>query len=414
MKSMVTGPLVRRRNRFVLRWLITLGVASAVSITSLTLVASASAAAAQSSLATDVGGGHLVAHATPVAQAPLTLTSISGTVGTALTLTSSGGSGTGAVTYAITSSGTASCLISGGELDATHAGTCAVTVTKAADATYLAASSPATTVTFAPAPPKAQATLTLASTKGTVGTTLTLTSSGGSGTGAVTYAITSSGTASCLISVNKLSATHAGTCAVTVTKAADAAYLAASSPATTVTFAPAPLKTQSVLTLTSTTGTAGTALTLTSKGGSGSGAVAYAVSSTGTAACWITSNKLYATRAGTCTVTVTKAADATYLLTRSLATTVTFVVAPPTLSATKVNGIVWVGRTVNVSIIGTGFYSKPTIKSNEARTSAIVTHDYGRQLVVRVTLPSGSAQGWHVFTIVLANGQSCKVRYLVK
>jgi hypothetical protein len=381
-----------------------------------------------------VGGGRLVAHATPVAQAPLTLTSISGTVGTALTLTSSGGSGTGAVTYAITSSGTASCLISGGELDATHAGTCAVTVTKAADATYLAASSPATTVTFAPAPPKAQATLTLASTKGTVGTTLTLTSSGGSGTGAVTYAITSSGTASCLISVNKLSATHAGTCAVTVTKAADATYLAASSSATTVTFAPAPLKTQSVLTLTSTTGTAGTALTLTSKGGSGSGAVAYAVSSTGTAACWITSNKLYATRAGTCTVTVTKAADATYLLTRSLATTVTFVVAPPTLSATKVNGqsckvrylvkvglsatkvngIVWVGRTVNVSIIGTGFYSKPTIKSNEARTSAIVTHDYGRQLVVRVTLPSGSAQGWHVFTIVLANGQSCKVRYLVK
>src|ERR1019366_4058492 len=84
------------------------------------------------------------------------------------------------------------------------------------------------------------------------------------------------------------------------------------------------------------------------------------------------------------------------------------------LTAIRVNGSVWVGRTSIVSIIGTGFYNKPSIKSNEARTSAVVVHDYGRELVVRVTLPPGSAQGWHVFTIILANGQSCKVRYLVK
>jgi predicted membrane channel-forming protein YqfA (hemolysin III family) len=160
----------------------------------------------------------------------------------------------------------------------------------------------------------------------------------------------------------------------------------------------------------------GTALTLTSSGGSSTGAVTYAVTSVGTAGCWISGSVLNATRAGTCTVTVTKAADATYLAASSPATTVTFKVrvVPVKLTATRVNGFVWVGRTVIVSIIGTGFYNKPTIKSNEARTTAVVIHDYGRELVVRVTLLPGSAQGWHVFTIILANGHSCKVRYLVK
>jgi hypothetical protein len=207
-----------------------------------------------------------------------------------------------------------------------------------------------------------------------------------------------------------------GTCTVTVTKAADTTYLAASSPATTVTFAHAALKTQAALTLTSTSGTVGTALTLTSSGGSGTGAVTYGVTSVGTAACWITGSTLNATRAGTCTVTVTKAADTTYLVARSSATTVTFKtnVVPVKLTASRVNGVVWVGRTSIVAIFGTGFYNKPIIKSNEAGTSAVVTHDYGRELVVRVRLLPASARGWHVFTIILANGHSCKVKYLVK
>jgi len=82
------------------------------------------------------------------AQAALAVTSVTGTVGTPLTLTTSGGSGTGAVTYTV-SSGTASgCAISGSALSATSAGTCSVTATKAGDATYVPASSAATNVTF--------------------------------------------------------------------------------------------------------------------------------------------------------------------------------------------------------------------------------------------------------------------------
>ena len=363
---------------------------------------------------------YLVAHsaATTVTfvlktQAALTLTSKYGRAGTALRLTSSGGSGSGAVTYGVTSSGSAGCKIYSGELYAARAGTCGVEVTKAADATYLVAHSAATTVTFAPVGLKVQTALALTSTTDTVGTALTLTSSGGSGTGVVTYAVANVGTAGCAIASGKLNAARAGTCTVTVTKAADATYLAAHSAATTVTFAPA---VQAALTLTSIRGTVGKAITLTSSGGSGTGAVTYAVTSFGTAGCGITASKLNAARAGTCTVTVTKAADTTYLAASSPATTVTFKakVIPVKLTASKVNGFVWIGQTVNVAIIGTGFYNKPTIKSNEAGTSAVVIHDYRHELVVRVRLFPGSAQGWHVFTVILANGHSCKVKYFVK
>ncbi len=83
-------------------------------------------------------------------QTPVVLTSISGTYGTDLTLDISGGSGSGAVTYAVTTTGTAGCsIISGTKLRATSPGTCTVTATKAASGLYSADSSSATTVTFA-------------------------------------------------------------------------------------------------------------------------------------------------------------------------------------------------------------------------------------------------------------------------
>ncbi len=88
-------------------------------------------------------------------QAPLSLTSVSATKGQALTLTSSGGSGTGAVTYAVTSAGTANCAVNGDLLTTTNAGTCEVTVTKAGDATFAATSSSPTTIDVTNAAPAA-------------------------------------------------------------------------------------------------------------------------------------------------------------------------------------------------------------------------------------------------------------------
>ena len=263
-----------------------------------------------------------------------------------------------------------------------------------------------------------QAPLTLTSTSGVAGTPLPLTSTGGSGTGAVTYAVTNVGTAGCSIAGGSISVTSAGTCTVTVSKAGDTTYLPTSSSLTTVTFA---LGTQAPLTLTSTSGTVGQALVLSTSGGSGTGAVSFVVTVPGTAGCIVTGSALHATATGSCTVVASKAGDAMYGPTSSPSTVMTFTAkkAPPKkvavgLRAIRVNGFVWVGRTVTVTIVGTGFYGQPTITSNEAGTTAIVAHDNGRVLVVRVTLLAGSATGWHTFTITLANGKSCKVNYLVK
>ena len=90
----------------------------------------------------------VIAHTNLVAQAALTLTSVTGTLAKPLILTTSGGSGSGAVSYTVTNGTATGCVISGSSLDATSAGTCLVMATKAADTTYSAVSSLATTVTF--------------------------------------------------------------------------------------------------------------------------------------------------------------------------------------------------------------------------------------------------------------------------
>jgi outer membrane protein OmpA-like peptidoglycan-associated protein len=81
-----------------------------------------------------------------IAQAPLAITS-SGS--TSVTLGTTGGSGSGAVSYSVTD-GTANCVLSGNIVTAAKTGTCVVAATKAADDVYEAATASATvTVTAA-------------------------------------------------------------------------------------------------------------------------------------------------------------------------------------------------------------------------------------------------------------------------
>ena len=89
------------------------------------------------------------------AQSALSVTSLAGTIGKTLTLTTSGGSGTGAVTFSVTNGTATGCTVSGSSLTVSSVGTCIVTATKAASTTNQAASSPATTVKFSVAGPKA-------------------------------------------------------------------------------------------------------------------------------------------------------------------------------------------------------------------------------------------------------------------
>jgi hypothetical protein len=169
-----------------------------------------------------------------VAQATLTVsnTTLTGPAGTNIPLTTSGGSGDGAVTFTVTGNG---CSLNVGTvLKATAAATCIVTATKAASPGYLEATSAPTTFIFTMV---AQATLTVSNTPltGTVGTNIGMTTSGGSGTGTVTFTVTGNG---CSLNVGtSLKATVAATCIVTATKAASPGYLKATSAPTTFKFA---------------------------------------------------------------------------------------------------------------------------------------------------------------------------------
>jgi hypothetical protein len=105
--------------------------------------------------ATDVTRGVTAATATTFvgeAEAALAVSSTTGYLDAPLTLTTSGGSGTGAVTYSVTNGTATLCTITNGALTVKTAGTCLVTATKAAATPYAGISSAATTVTISSAP----------------------------------------------------------------------------------------------------------------------------------------------------------------------------------------------------------------------------------------------------------------------
>jgi hypothetical protein len=103
--------------------------------------------AAASALILSACGGGSSSTPQPLAQAALSVVPLSTTVRVlgSTTLSTSGGSGGGAVTYAVASG---SCTLDGATLSVPKtAGTCTVTATKAADSTYSAATSTAVSVT---------------------------------------------------------------------------------------------------------------------------------------------------------------------------------------------------------------------------------------------------------------------------
>jgi outer membrane protein OmpA-like peptidoglycan-associated protein len=165
----------------------------------------------------------------------ISVTPESGPVGTPLALTATGYLGTGAITFAVVSGGTAAgCALSGGsQVTATGVGTCLVTATIAADATYASATSAPTAMTFG----RRTQTISVVTQAGLVGSALLMKATGYSGTGAITFAVVSGGTAKgCAIDASQhLTVTGPGTCHVTATIAADATYFAATSAPGTIT-----------------------------------------------------------------------------------------------------------------------------------------------------------------------------------
>jgi hypothetical protein len=82
-------------------------------------------------------------------QSALAVSSVHATYGRSFALHTTGGSGTGAVTFVVANGTAKGCALTGVTLTSTTAGTCVVTATKANDSTYASISSAATTVTFA-------------------------------------------------------------------------------------------------------------------------------------------------------------------------------------------------------------------------------------------------------------------------
>ena len=105
--------------------------------------------------------------------------------GATFTVGSTGGSGSGTVTFG----GSGACSASGTTITMTNGtGTCSVTATKAADNNYSLATSAPSTVNAALATQSTLAVTGIPTTAQAYGATFTIGSNGGSGSGAVTFA----------------------------------------------------------------------------------------------------------------------------------------------------------------------------------------------------------------------------------
>ena len=308
----------------------------------------------------------------------LFITSSASTVeyGKAITLSSLGGSGSGAVTFTSNSS---NCVINGPSLTAKGIGTCVISATKAADSKYAAANAQNTfniTVTKA-----TQQALTATSSAQSVefGKTITLNTIGGTvkpsttGTsdGVVTY---SSSSGNCTISENTLTGAGIGSCTITATKAGDTNY----NPISTTLYDSLAQKnyditvtptTQNALTALSSGGSVvyGQTLTLSTAGGSGTGAVSYISNN---ANCSISGNVLTGVSIGSCTITATKAADTNYttIVSKPIVIAVTLTAQTPVIMGASSNSVMF-GQTLTLSSTGGNGSGAVTFKSDSPNCS---------------------------------------------
>jgi major membrane immunogen (membrane-anchored lipoprotein) len=110
------------------------------------------------------------------------------------------------------------------------------------------------------------------------------------------------------------------------------------------------------------------------------------------------------------TFAFTLTVSATVVTPPTTTTTTTTTTLPSGPSAAVVRGYAVAGRTVTLVIDGRGFSGRPRVSSHTG-TTALVVRDTGSALVVRVSVKARSRNGVFTFTITLANGKTCQVRY---
>jgi hypothetical protein len=88
--------------------------------------------------------------------------------------------------------------------------------------------------------------------------------------------------------------------------------------------------------------------------------------------------------------------------------------AAPKFHVSGVHGAAVAGKTVTITITGTGFYGQPKITSTAVGSKFSVAKDNGRVLTVHATIKAGTKAGEHVLTVKLANGKSGKAGFNIK
>ena len=226
------------------------------------------------------------------------------------TLSATKGLGTAPVTFSTNSSGV--CSIDGTSLTVVAAGTCVVTASQAEDGRYAAANNVTRSITIS----KVAQTIvfTPVASLSAAAPSYALTATAGDG---ATVAFASTTPLVCTVSGTTLTPVKAGTCSITASQVGNATYQAATNVSKSITIN---LASQATLTVSNSNTFAfkkGVPVTLTSSGGSGTGnAVTFSVRGTG---CSISSGALTVattTRPGSlvsCSVTATRAGNASYL-----------------------------------------------------------------------------------------------------
>jgi len=255
-------------------------------------------------------------------------------------LSTSGGDGSGAITYTASNGTATGCRVQGRRLSVDRVGTCTIVATKAGDDRFIGAVSAPQVVGVTPGP---QAPLSITSLTSPFDEALPLVTQGGSGDGAVSFTVNESDRSICAIANNALTFKpvypQTGFCRVSATKAASVNYLATSTETTTIQFtrgSQAPL----VIETPASVKVPEQKIVVKASGGSGTGEATFRVRNGTATSCdiWPTSQRngvissevsvnAFGTApvsAGTCIVTVTRAGDATYREATSSEVTVTF------------------------------------------------------------------------------------------
>ena len=247
----------------------------------------------------------------------LTASPTSLAAGDTVTVTASGGSGTGLFNFVIYQSSSNCSLVSQDRTAGTAvisspvSATCSVQATRSGSGIYTYALSNTLPITWGTIAQQIPLVISNDPTSANAGETITVTTVGGQGSGAITFRELSYSPSCTLSADGHLFRASYGTCSVQATKAGDSTYSSQKSQIIRFTFFGS--QAQSALTISNTllTASVGSPITLTTSGGSSTGRISYVITG-GTGAGSIQGSTLVGSRAGTITVVATKDGDQQY------------------------------------------------------------------------------------------------------